>query len=250
MRKALLLLVVLAGFIAGCEDKYKDPDPQAMGYGYYPLEVGDYRIYNVTDIRYRHDVGDTSRFQLRERVDTTFYDQTNTHSYKIVRSTRPDEGSAWVEDSVFVVAKQPTMLTLTKDNTKYVKLVFPVKGGVSWLGDAFNDRIADSYTPGERRADYYESKESYTYQSKGEPFTFNGQSYPNTVTVIQGTPTESWIGYDNRREIYAEDIGMVYRLYTRIVYCNDTDSDDCEYAIGYKLQGHERHEELISYGNE
>lgn len=249
MRKALLLLVVLTGFIAGCEDKYKDPDPQAMGYGYYPLEVGDYRIYNVTNINYRHDVGDTTRFQLRERLDTTFFDQTNTLSYKIIRSVRPDENSAWVDDSVMVVTKTNTMLMLMKDNTKYVKLVFPVKAGASWLGDAYNSTPSVSYTPdGNRRSDYYLGKDASTYQEAGVPFFINGKTYTNTVMVVQGTPVESWIGFDNRREIYAHDIGMVYKLYTRIVYCNDMDSKDCDYAIGYKLQGLERHEELVEYG--
>ncbi|GAB3527172.1 hypothetical protein GCM10027443_03300 [Pontibacter brevis] len=250
MRKALLLLVVLAGFLAGCEDKYKEPDPQAMGYGYYPLEVGDYRIYNVLDIKYLHDVGDTTRFQLKERVETSFYDQTNKLNHKIIRSVRPDANSPWVDDSVFVVSKQNTMVLLTKDNTKYVKLVFPMKAGLTWLGDAYNNRIADSYTPGKRRSDYYESKESYTYMNPGQPITINGTVYPKSVIVVQGSPTETWIGYDDRKEVYAEDIGMVYRLFTRIIYCNDTDSEDCDYAIGYKLQGHERHEELVSYGKE
>ncbi|WP_237144877.1 hypothetical protein [Pontibacter pamirensis] len=243
-------MVVLTGFIAGCDDKYKDPDPQAMGYGYYPLEVGDYRIYNVTDIRFRFNVSDTTRVQLMERVDTTFYDQTNTLNYKIVRSVRPGEGSLWVEDSVFVVAKQPTMVTLTKDNTKYVKLVFPVKSGASWLGDAFNDRLAPGVkADSSRRSEYYLGKESYIYHNKGVPFQVNGDTYGNTVTVIQGAPYHDGIGIDDRKEVYAEGVGLVYRLFNRVVYtpCNE---DQCDNGINYKLQGHERHEELISYGNE
>lgn len=251
MRKALLLLVVMAGFMASCDRNKEEVDPALMGYDYYPLEVGDYRIYKVTDIRFQHNVGDTTRYQLMERVDTTFFDQTNALNYKIIRSVRPNENSFWVEDSVFVVSKTKTMLTLTKDNTKHVKLVFPVKEGKSWLGDAYNKNTAVSYTPvGSRRSEYYLSKESYTYLSPGEPITINGTAYPNSVIVVQGTPTESWIGFDDRKEVYVKDVGMVYRQYVRVIYCNDMDSEDCDYAIGYKLQGHERYEELISHGNE
>ncbi|AKD04816.1 hypothetical protein POKO110462_09970 [Pontibacter korlensis] len=251
MRRALLLLVMLATVLASCEDKYKDPDPKAMGYEYYPLEIGDYRIYNVTDIRYMSDVGDTTRFQMRERVDTTFFDQTNTLNYKIIRSIRENESRPWEDDSVYVVSKSNSMVVLTKNNTKYVKLVFPVREGVFWLGDAYNDHKENTYEPNpEKRSDYYNSKEPYTYHNVDEPFTLNGSTYESSLTVVQGEPTESWIGFDDRKEVYVKDIGMVYRLFTRIIYCNATDSNDCDYGIGYKLHGHERHEELVSYGKE
>jgi hypothetical protein len=238
MRKALLLLVVLAGFVSGCETKYMDPDPKAMGYDYYLLAIGDYRIYNVTEIKFRHNVGDTSRFQLQERVDTSFLDQTNTLSYKIVRSIRPDEFSPWVEDSVMVVTKTENNVLLLKDNTKYVKLVFPVKNGKSWAGDAFNTHVTGS-----------DEKEPYTFTLVGEPYTASGQVYDKTATVIQGTPTKNLIQLDDRKEVYAEGVGLVYRLMNRVIYCNDSGTADCEFGVDYKLQGHERHEELIAHGS-
>ncbi|WP_161887811.1 hypothetical protein [Pontibacter russatus] len=235
MRKVLLLLVVLAGFVSGCEEKY--PDPKAMGYAYYPLEIGAYRIYEVTDIKFRDNVGDTLHFQLQERVDTSFYDQTNTLSYKVVRSTRPDENSAWVEDSVMVVWQVENSLLLTKDNSTFVKLVFPVSNGKTWAGDAFNTRAVNK---GE--------KETYAYTQVGEPYEVNGQVFPITATVIQGTPVKNLVYLDNRKEVYAEGVGRVYRLFNRVVYCNQTSGSVCEFGADYKLDGHERHEELISYG--
>ncbi|MHC2991357.1 hypothetical protein OB13_07100, partial [Pontibacter sp. HJ8] len=180
MRKALLLLVVLAGFMAGCENKYKDPDPTAMGYDYFPLEVGNYRIYEVTDIRFRSNEGDTNRFQMRERVDTSFYDQTNQLVYKIVRSVRAGEIQSWVDDSVMVVAKTDKMVLQTQDNNKYVKLVFPVKEGASWVGDAYNNR-----TTGGTSTSLPAKKEHYYYQKVGNAYEVNGQKYAKTVTVVQ-----------------------------------------------------------------
>ena len=251
MRKALLLLVVLAGFLTGCDKNEEEVDPSRMGYEYYPLEIGNYRIYKVTNIKFQHNVGDTTRFQMKERVDTSFYDQTNKLTYKIIRSVRPNENSPWVDDSVMVVSKLNNMVLLTKDNTKYVKMVFPVKEGLTWLGDAYNNRQAVSYsTDGTKRSDYYLKKDPYTYQQAGAPYTHNGTVYPKSVTIVQGTPTETWIGYDDRKEVYAEGVGMVYSLYNKVVYCNQMFSFDCEYATGYKLQGLERHEELIEYGKE
>ncbi|WP_266205734.1 hypothetical protein [Pontibacter kalidii] len=239
MSRALLLLVVLAGLVAACEDKYKDPDPKVMGYDYYPLEVGDWRIYDVIDIRYMSDVGDTTRFQLRERVDTTFYDQTNTLNYKIIRSVRANENTPWVDDSVMTVVKTDLHVILTKNNTKYVKMVFPVKEGKIWAGDAYNDRVNSS-----------SEKEPYTFDKLGESFTVNGVTYDSTVTVIQGEPTEDLSTLDERKEVYSKGVGAIYRLFNRIVYCRDTESKECPFGEGYKIHGHERHEKLISHGKE
>ncbi|OKL41396.1 hypothetical protein [Pontibacter flavimaris] len=252
MRRALLLLVVLAGLVAACEDKYKDPDPKVMGYDYYPLEVGDWRIYDIMDIRYMSDVGDTTRFQLRERVDTTFYDQTNTLNYKIIRSVRANENTPWVDDSVMTVIKSTTSLMLTQHNIKHVKLVFPINNGKNWLGDAFNqNNIGRSFDPDSmKRSEYYNSKDTYSYTNVGDPLTLNGKKYENTLTVIQGLPIETWIGLDDRKEIYAKNVGMVYKQHIRIVYCNESKSESCPYGDRYKLYGHERHEKLISHGKE
>ncbi|MFD2998949.1 hypothetical protein ACFS7Z_01140 [Pontibacter toksunensis] len=250
MRKALLLLVVIAGFVAGCDRNEEEVDPALMGYDYYPLEIGDYRIYKVTDIRFQHNVGDTTRFQLMERVDTSFYDQTDKLNYKIIRSVRPDENSGWVEDSVFVVSKQSTKVMLTKDNTRYVKLVFPIKDGVSWLGDAYNDHKANiiSRDPN-KRAEYYLDKDPSIYHNKRASYTLMDKTYLNTVTVIQGYPSHDGVGLDDRKEVYAEGVGLIYKIFNRVMY-TPCSIEDCVYGEKYKIHGHERHEELISHGNE
>ncbi|GAA4427755.1 hypothetical protein GCM10023188_11220 [Pontibacter saemangeumensis] len=247
MRKALLLLVVLAGIVAGCEDKYKDPDPKAMGYDYYPLEIGAYRIYNVTDIKFKFNKGDTLRFQMRERIDTSFYDQTNALVYKVIRSVRTNENSIWKDDSVMTVSISNNMVQLTRDNTKYVKLVFPIKEGGEWVGDAFNDHFYNDNVVLIRNSKIRDGKELYTYANVGASYDVGEINFPNTVTVIQNSPETYPIRIDERKEVYAEGVGLVYRIYNRVVFepCAD---DQCEFGEGYKLDGHERHEELITYG--
>lgn len=254
MKKALLLLVTVCGLFWACEDQYAEPDPATMGYNYYPLEVGEYRIYNVMDIRFQHDVGDTAEFQVRERVDTTFYDQTNTLNYKIIRSIRTDASQAWVDDSVFTVTKSNTNVMLTKHNTRYVRLIFPVKEGKSWLGDAYNEYLYDGIVPDdERRADYYGSKNNYTYYGKGQAYTINGIEYGNTVTVQQGEPYyNSTTGIDDRKEVYAEGVGLVFKMFKLHVYesCNLDVTNGCEFGEEYIIYGRERYEELLEFGKE
>lgn len=242
MRKALLFcfLLTMAG-VFGCETKYVEHDPETLGLDYLPVQIGDYKVYKVVDIRYQNNNAKKDSFEMREVVDTSFYDQTNTLNYKIVRSIKRFDQSEWVEDSVMTLSKSDKFALLTKDNTKYVKLVFPVQENKIWLGDAFNNRVVHDL-----ETDPYKRKEPYTYKAVGEPYTINGTTYPTTLTVIQGNPKDNIVQLDDRKEVYAKGIGRVYRLFNRVVYCNDS---SCPQGIGYKMNGHERHETLIEYGS-
>lgn len=249
MIKNLLGWVFLLVVLAGCTESAA-PDPAKMGYRYYPIEVGDYRIYFVTNIRTQFDKGDTTRFFLREVVKSSFVDQTNTLNYRIERSLRPSNRSQWVADSVFVVTKSLTNVILTKDNTKRVKLVFPVKEDKTWAGDAYNNN--GYFDPEEQTITH----EPYSYEKVNQSFVFNDKHFiynntalqlDSTATVIQGEPRDDKIMSDHRKEVYAAGIGMVYRLFSRAVYAPCSD-DACEFGEGYVLNGHERHEVLIEHG--
>ncbi|TXK47661.1 hypothetical protein FVR03_08935 [Pontibacter qinzhouensis] len=237
MKKAFIMLSAIVALATGCTEKFVEPDPTAAGLEYYPVEVGDFRIYEVTDIKFRNNIGDTTRFLLRERVDTSFFDQTNTLNYKIVRSVKANIASQWQDDSVLVVTKSDKFVTETKDNTKRIKFVFPIKNGKVWSADAFNANL-----------DQNRSKEMYTFQEAGAPATVGGKSYNQTVTVIQGTPANNLVQLDDRKEVYANRIGLVYRLFNKVTYCNDSESNTCPFGKNYKLNGHERIKILQSYG--
>ncbi|MCC9167402.1 hypothetical protein [Pontibacter harenae] len=243
MRKILLLVVVVASLVAGCTESFVEPDPKARGLEYYPLHVGDYHIYNVRDIKYQHNVAVVdSIFQMREVVTDTFRNQANELTYKVVRSIRKNESGAWLEDSVLTVVKSEHMVVLSKNNTKYIKLVFPVEEGKKWLGDAFNNNIVNDLA-----TDPYLRKESYSYQNVGKPLQIGENTYPESLTVVQGNPADNVVFKDERKEVYAKGVGKVYRLFNRVVYASCT-PEDCVYGEGYKLNGHERTEELASYG--
>ncbi|WP_299822211.1 hypothetical protein [uncultured Pontibacter sp.] len=242
MRKALLYcLLLLAGGLTACETTYVEQDRAALGLDYFPIEIGDYKIYKVIDIKYQFDIPAKDSFEMRELVDTSFYDQANTLQYKIIRSIKRYGQSEWVDDSVMVVAKNDQNVILTKDNTKYVKLVFPVQDNKVWLGDAFNDRVVNPLETGP-----YDRKEPYTYQHVGAPFKYGDITYTNTATVVHGRPKNTPLQLDDRKEVYAKGIGRVYRLFNRVVYCNDS---SCPQGVGFKQNGHERHEILITHGS-
>ncbi|WP_125185411.1 hypothetical protein [Botryobacter ruber] len=240
-RNILALAFLVAGLWYGCAEKPVEPTPEALGLNYYPLEVGNYRIYDVTNIRIQNNVGDTTRFQVRERVDTAYVDQANVTTYKIIRSVRPGEGSTWADDSVMLVTKSNNSIVEMKNNTRRIKLVFPVKNGKIWNADAFNSN----------EVNYEEDrKEKFKLTNVGEPVTIGGKTYDESLTVIQGRPTDNLINLDDRKEVYVKDIGLVYRIFNKVTYCNDSQSITCPFdpENKFKLNGHERIEVLRSHG--
>jgi len=230
----MLCWCILAFVAISCDESFVTSDPEARGLDYYPLEVGDYRVYEVTDIHYQHNVATEERFLMREWVADSFLDQTNALTYKIIRSVRPNAQSEWLDDSVMTVTKNNTSVILTKDNTKYVKMVFPVSEGKTWKPDMYNNRAYET-----------DKKEVATYLSVDQPYQSDSHSYEKTATVVQeGKFFDPSIGVDSRQEIYARGIGLVYRMFKRLDY------DEC--LIGCEnpeiLDGHERYEELVEYG--
>jgi hypothetical protein len=124
-----------------------------------------------------------------------------------------------------------------------VKLVFPVKEGSNWVGDAYNNRIT-----GDSLANLPQKKEHYYYNNVGNSFDVNGLNFSKTVTVLQGEPYKN-VQLNSRQEVYAEGIGKVYRLFNRVVYCEGSEiNSDCQMGVEWKQSGHERHEVLVAHG--
>ncbi|MBB6610162.1 hypothetical protein H7F15_03850 [Pontibacter sp. Tf4] len=238
MIKKLLCWCVLAFLAVSCEESFVTPDPEARGLNYYPLEVGQYRIYDVTDIHYQNDVATETHFQMREWVADSFLDQTNALTYKIIRSVRPNAQAEWLDDSVMTVTKDHNRVILTKDNTRYVIMVFPVQEGKTWQADVLNNRYNRDST----------AKENSVYFTVDKPYTLqNSAVYDKTATVFIGEVSTDSTIIDKRREVYARNIGKIYRVFDRknLGSCQST---DCEDYVSPILDGHERYEVLIEHG--
>ena len=234
-------MVLLAGFMAGCSTNTEEFDEAALGKAYYPLAIGDYRVYNVTDIRWlQNKREDSSVFQVRERVDTLFSNLAGEPTYKIIRSWRPTSLDPWVDDSVIMVTVSKNQVRRRFNNQDLVKLIFPVSENKSWSPNVYNNIDFDTIN-GNVVAKPLRSR----YTAVGQPFTVNGKTFDKTVTVMVNDFV-SFINKDVRTEVYAENIGMIYKKYEILDYCTqapcNAGPDD------FILTGYERIEELEAYG--
>ena len=205
------LLAPLAGtglLLAGC---HRDVMVVPAAPSYYPVAVGTYRTYAVTDSTWKDGVATVSSYQLREAVGEEFTDAAGQTAYRVVRSHRPLATDAWIDDSALVVQPLPRALLRTANNTRTVELVYPVRGGHAWNASAYDGAAPDSITDVTRTYD----------AAVGRPFTTPAvtgaaaKTYDVTATTRRILPT----GGENinlfygqaLRQVYASGVGLVLR---------------------------------------
>jgi len=90
-----------------------------------------------------------------------------------------------------------------EENIRYIKLVFPVKEGKSWDGNAYNTL----------------GTWNYTYTDVDVPLIINNNTFDSTLTVLQ-LDNPLLISYEHSEEQYARGVGMIYKQYTFLDYQN------------------------------
>ena len=214
----------------GC-DSTIDLDPEASGQAFYPLNTGDYREYKVQEVKYTIlNPPDTINYFLKEQIGKSFTNQTGGITYTLNRFKRNDDAIAWEIDSVWTVIKSETNVVVSENNIPFTKLVFPVLDQKKWDGNAFNTL----------------EEELYAYEDTFQPLTLNNNSFNSTLKVIQENNPDSIVMKDLRSEIYAENVGLIYKESIILHYCTENE------CLGKQIieQGIDFRQELIGYGNE
>jgi len=214
-----------------CNTSEIEPDPTRVGFNFFPLRVGDFRIYQVEEIDFSifGDI-DTNRFQLKEAVIDSFLNQTNEISYILQRLTRVNENQPWVSDSVWTARINQSQAIVVENNEPFIKLVFPVEEGKIWDGNKLNGRNVDEY----------EMKALF------ETLSLETGIIESSVTIIQNDNQDSIIMRDKRIEAYGINIGLVYKEIVNLQFCSAT---DC-IGLGIIEQGRKLKQSIIDYGKE
>lgn len=221
-----LIIIILIG----CENSYQEITPEQRGYNFYPAIIGNYREYKVHQIKYSIlEKPDTIQYFLKEQVTDTFTNQAGDITFILNRYKKTHDTLTWDLDSVWTSTKSFTNVVAIENNVPYVKLVFPVMDQKQWDGNAFNIK----------------SKELYTYENTFETISLGDESYTSLKVVHNNNP-DTIVTTDVRNEIYAENIGLIYKESIILHYCTDNE------CLGKKIieRGSEYRQEIMSYGNE
>ncbi|MBL7779296.1 MAG: hypothetical protein JNK66_13530 [Chitinophagales bacterium] len=173
-------------------------------YNYFPLETGKYVAYDVDSITYTYVSGgtpqrDTVRYQTKELVADTFYDNLNQLNYRLEVYRRANSSDSWNIWKVWSAKAATTNTQKDEDELNFIKLIFPPKEGATWEGNI--------YLP---ETDPYKvfRNWNYTYSSVHQPYSVNGLSFDSTLTVNQ-VDAQLAIEKTFRKEVYAKNVGLI-----------------------------------------
>lgn len=201
MKQVLFIFCILL-FFSCKKDRELEESPD-LGYDYFPVTMGKYIVYDVDSIAYiQLPSADTitTKFRIKEVIDSMFKDNQGRDTYRITRykknysPTISYDDIPWVIQDVWTANLTATTAEVVEENTRYIKLTFPIVKNNKWNGNAQN-------TIGEWQ---------YKYTEVDKALTLNGLSFENTLTVLQKKETPA-IYYKNYEEKYAKGIGIIYK---------------------------------------
>lgn len=191
----------------GC--KKGTEDPIAFGYEYFPVDSGRYAQFKVDSINWNDFTNpstvDSFLFDIREVNDSIFTDNTGRDATTLLRFRRDSANGSWYIKDVWYMNRNDERAEKVEENERFVKLVFPIAEGKAWNGNVYN-------TIGNWE---------YKLTNVGKPFTTNGFTFNETVTVIQtgindipDGMTEPLLHKELGKEVYAKGVGLVYKELT------------------------------------
>jgi hypothetical protein len=196
-----LLLFVMAFFIYSCETS--EGEPVYMGEEYFGHKSGKWVIYNVDSTVYDDFLGEVFHYnyQVMEKNDGFFTDSEGEESMRLERFWRPGENDSWRVKNVWSSKIISSKAMKTEENITYIKLAFPLESGQgglrnSWDGNAFNNK----------------PEQIYQLLSLHETMELGGHVFDSTAMVMQ-KDFVTLIGEELQYEIFATDIGMIYKRY-------------------------------------
>lgn len=199
MRQIGISLITLI-ILLGC----KKDEPKSIYYGYefFPIEEGNYRIYDVVDIF--HDVAlepqhDTSYYQIKELIAENLIDNEGDTIQRIKRFWRENDTSSWVIKDIWSQKRTASTAEVVDENNRIIQLVFAIAYDRIWDGNALNN---------EDRLDYY-------YENIYESYATSELNFDSTV-VVEKENFSSFIDYRRQYAVYAKHIGMVKSVYKQL----------------------------------
>lgn len=195
------IAIILGFFLCFFSSCSKDESVQPIldyHYDYAPLRVNQALIYSVDSIAYNDFTFpvsiDTFKYFVKNRIEEESLDSEGRLRYKISRSIMWEADSVWHFDRLFSITKTKDELIKMDGNIPIVNLVFPIKQGEEWNGNAYNSR-------GELIFEY-----KYVHQSD----RINQHSFDSTILVVQHEK-KNLLEDEFSMEKYATGLGLVQK---------------------------------------
>ncbi len=212
--KPFLVLAIFAALLSSCGDN----PTEIASEEYFPLRVGYQWIYDVEESSTLRnlcaDDGVTnSAYELKVEIVSETATVEGGTTFTFQRSKRTAISAPWTLLATWTAQRKGTQLIANESNIVFVKLVFPVNDGVSWNGNQYNTQLQINKV----------NADTYTIESVHQPYVVSTSfSFPKTVTVIQNAEDNNITRRDNRKEVYALGVGLVFKESIELDYFIDS----------------------------
>lgn len=215
---ALFLSLVQVWLLSGCQPSI--PESTGPDYDYFPLETGRYCVYDVQQEQFFAGSPIRQHYQLREVIGLPYTDATGQTTYRLMRYRRTDESQSWQADSVWAVRLINNEAIRSENGLDFVMLLFPVGSQLHWNGNGRNGREPDEYRT----------------RNAGQTYHVLDKQFDKTVTVVAGNDS-TLIAQDKRLDVFARQVGLVYRERTHLQFCTTSPAcigkNQIEYGTRY-----------------
>jgi hypothetical protein len=240
--KKLLPIVVCVWFFASCKKQTEELQLIPIS-DYAPLTVGKYITYSLDSLVFiNFNLNEAHRlYEVKYLIADSLRDNLGRKAFRIVRYKRNLPSGTFASDNTFMALNNGSSLEFTENNLRYLKLAQPIKEEYSWKGNSAIDVTSNI-------DNQYLFDWDYTYAAVGQaiPTGLGIANLTNTITVNQRdvssnlpvTPSTNIASKDFSQEIYAKDIGMVYRKFIHWEYQSGNNLNYNGYGITLKMIDH------------
>ncbi len=187
-----------------------------IGFDYFPLKVGAYQIYAVDETQITQSVEQHFTYELKTKLVDSIQNQEGGYSYIIQRQKRATADLPWENLDSWTSFISNRQALEKEGNTIFAKVTFPIAEGLVWDGNAFNS-LGGEQTCGENKD---RPCDTYKLKDVGREFALTGgPTFPETLTIVQNDNADLIVKQDVRKEIYAKEIGMIYKESVVLEYC-------------------------------
>ena len=208
--------------------KYADPSSVDLGYSYYPINVGDYSLYQVIDSTFLGvGLSSVDTFMIREEIHEPITVSEEERFQLYVYYKKQNEPWKSYPDSVWTVFRDGGRIVRVRNNVRFVPLVFPLEVEKKWDGN-----ISDATV---------EKDQFYTMKNVYRPFAYDSYYYPKTVSVEilnDASAIDNNLFYD----VYANGFGLVYKEEKEYNY------DQTQIGLNIVESGHHLIQKLVLHG--
>lgn len=196
------MLLLTSFFVFQACKKSQTIAPSDLGYSYYPMEIGAWTIYEVDSTVWDDFTGlvTTYQYKVKELNESEFTDLEDRTATRIERYVKFSDTVSYRISDIWYSTRTSQRAERLEENKRFIKLVFPVRNGTDWDGNALNT----------------DDRMEYEYKEVDKPYVVNGITFDSTLVVIQDQQF-SLISQDTLYEVYARNVGMIYKRYQSLV---------------------------------